>query len=532
MAPRKTAAPVATAPVVKTSVPRLRSVKFKPGFGGSDKTQGLRAMYEAAGQGRRAVDAFKHANGWSAEYLLGKTLDVVQRRILHEVRNNPIAGRIVDVIVRTTLGTGLAPKITDPALRKLWKRWCKKAGADGRLTFDGLMSLAMREVAVKGEVFLRHREREVRDVQDGYAVLPYQVQLITSEFCPLTRPGEVLNTNPDAEFRSGIFFNTNIQRREAYLFLTRHPRGGDLTALSRDDTAVVPAAKVMHVFQDREGGQLRGEPWLVRSVVRLHELDEYMDAELAKKKAAAKLTTFYKSPEPKVGQTFLTDADGNAQIVEDDLSFVPDRIDAGAQMVLPPGWTVENHRASEVGGDFEVFTRKVLMDACAAAHAPYELVTGDFSLTQERMLRFFYKTTYEQTVAARREMLISQAAAPIFRRFVQEAVAFGAWTPPAGENWEDHAEPEWAGMPMPYPNILQEYNAKAIAIKEGMQSLSGAIREFGRDPDEVAQEMRDDLVRFEGLPVSMILAKVAPTPAPENPNGDTYPPQQDQEPTQ
>ncbi len=532
MAPRKTAVATAPAPAVKTSVPRLRSVKFKEGYAGADRTQGLRAMYEAAGTNRRAVDAFKHANGWSAEYLLGKTLDVVQRRVLHEVRNNPIAGRIVDVIVRTTLGTGLTPKISDPVLRKLWKRWCKQAGADGRLTFDGLMSLAMREVAVKGEVFMRHREREKRDVDEGFCSLPYQVQLITSEFCPLTRPGETLSTEPADDFRSGIFFNPNIGRREAYLFLTKHPRGGTTATSTLLETTAVPAAKVMHVFQDREGGQLRGEPWLVRSLIRLHELDEYMDAELAKKKSAAKLTTFYKSPEAKVGQEMITDADGNLVPVADDTSFVPDRIDAGAQMILPPGWSVENHRASEVGGDFEVFTRKVLMEACAAAHAPYELVTGDFSLTQERMLRFFYKTTYEQTVAARREMLISQAAAPIFRRFVQEAFLYGAWTPPAGETWEDHAEPEWAGMPMPYPNILQEYNAKAVAIKEGMQSLSGAIREFGRDPDEVAQEMRDDLVRFEGLPVSMILAKLAPTAVPQNPNGDTYPPQQDQEPTQ
>lgn len=523
MAPRKTQA---SAPAVKTSVPKLRSVKFKSGYGGADKTQGLRAMYEAAGTNRRSVDAFRHANGWSAEYLLGKTLDVVQRRVLHEVRNNPVAGRIVDVIVRTTIGTGLVPKITDPALRKLWKRWCKKAGADGRLTFDALMALAMREVAVKGEVFMRHRTRFMEDVTAGFVPVPYQTQVLGSEYCPLTRPGETLVTDPKADFRSGLFFDP-IGRREAYLFLTKHPRGGDLSALSRDDTTVVPAYQIMHVYQDREVGQLRGEPWLVRSLIRLHELDEYMDAELAKKKSAAKLTTFYKSPESRVGQQMIEGADGELEVVEDDFSFVPDRIDAGAQMILPPGWSVENHRASEVGGDFEVFTRKVLMEACAAAHAPYELVTGDFSMTQERMVRFFYKTTYEQTVAARREMLISQAAAPIFFQFVKHAVEAGIWTPPAGEAWEDHAEPEWSGMPMPYPNIIQEYNAKAIAVKEGLQSLSGAIREFGRDPDEVAREMREDLAKFAGLPVSMIIAAAART----NQTGDTYPPQDEQGPS-
>ena len=529
--PRK---PTASVPTVaqqnKTSTLRLRSVKFKQPTGttGMDQTQGLRAMYQAAGYGPRAMEAFQNANGWSAEYLLGKTLDVVQRRVLQEVRDNPIAGRMIDVIVRTTIGTGLVPKITDPALKRLWKRWSKKAGADGRLSFDAIMSLALRETAVKGEVLMRHRTRTMQDVANGMVPVPYQVQLLGSEYMPLTRVGEPLITDPDAEFRSGIFFN-GIGQRSAYLLLRKHPRNGDLSGFTRDDTAVVPASEMMHVFMDRESGQLRGEPWLVRSIIRLHELDEYMDAEMAKKKAAAKVTMVWKAPEPKVGAQILTDEDGNAEIVEDETSFIPRDIRAGAQIAAPPGWSVEGFRANEVGGDFQIFIRQVLLEACAAAHAPYELVTGDFSLTQERMVRFFYKTTYEQTVHARREMLISQAAGPIFRRFVQEAVASGAWTPPPGELWEDHAEPEWSGTPMPYPNIIQEYNAARIGIETGIKSLSGAIREFGRDPDEVAQEMREDLERFAGLPVKMILDAAARTSAAQ----DTYPPQQDQqEPTQ
>lgn len=493
---------------MKQSMPKIRNVvmktpaqraaynagKYKAVPSGS---QGVRAMYEAGGYGKRAQQAFINANGYSAEYVLGKSLTTIQNRILHEVRNSPMTGSIVDTIVRTTLGTGLKPKVKNEALRAAFLEWAPNANADGRLSFDATLSLALREIVVKGEVFGRHRDRYMEDVKAGKVSVPYQAQLIPSEQLPLTRPGELLKTDPDSDFRSGIYFDP-IGQREGYLFLKKHPRSG--VVITSEDYTKVLASEVMHVFQDRETGQLRGEPWLVRSIVRLHELDEYMDAELLKKKSAAKINAFWKAPEPKYGQSIIEGEDGEAEI-EEDFSFIPRDIDPGAQFITPPGWEVVLHQAHEVGGDFAVFVRNVVMEACAAAYAPYELVTGDYSQTQERMVRFHYKAIYEQVVNARREMLISQFARPIFARFVKAAVESGRWTPPEGETWQEHAYPEWHGQPMPYPNPVQEANAKRILIDAGLESRSGAMRDLGKDPDQVAQEMREDKERFAGLPV-------------------------------
>lgn len=478
---------------------------------------GVRAMYDAGGHGRRA-SSFSAANGWSMEYLLGKTLDTVQRRVLHEVRNNPITGRIVDVITRSTVMSGPKPKIKDERLRALWKKQAKKIDANGRLSFDSMLALVVRDAATRGEVFARIRTRTKKDVENGMCEVPFQVQLVPSEQVPIVKSSIVKISN-DAEFRSGIIFKGPGQR-DAYIFLRRHPRNGSLEGLAREDFAVVPAASVLHVYQGREPGQLRGEPWLVRSIIRLKELDEYMDAELVKKKFAAKMTTFYKAPPAQSsGAEILSGPDEEVETVEDE--FVPGQIDAGAGVTVPPGWEVLIPPAHEVGGDFSVFVRQTIMEACMAAHAPYELVTGDFSQTAERALRYYNKAIYEPVLQARREMVESQFMNPVFREFVKAAVKSGKWTPPTGESWEDYADIEWSWQPIPHLQPLQEINAKIAAAKNGMKSISGAIRELGYDPDEVAQELREDMERFKGLPVDMWLnaqAAAAAQSAKENGN--------------
>ncbi|RDC68491.1 phage portal protein [Rhodovulum sp. 12E13] len=499
-------------PDKKTSYPRVRNVRMKSRYIAPGPTShGIRAMYDAAGVGRRA-STFQGANGWSMEYLLGKTLDVVQRRILQEVRNNPIAGRIVDVITRSTVMSGPKPKIRDESLRELWKRQSGKLDADGVLSFDEMISLVVRDVATRGEIFSWIRDRTMDDVDRGMVAVPFQVQLIPSEQVPLSKPLAV-DIQEGSDFRSGILFRGPGQR-DAYVFLRRHPRNGTLEGFTRDDYAVVPSSSVLHVFQQREPGQIRGEPWLVRSLIRLHELDEYLDAELVKKKFTSKMTTFYKAPQIEVsGAELIQEEGGEVEEVEDE--FVPERYDAGAQITIPPGWEIETPRPHEVGSDFSSYIRQVVMEACMAAHAPYELVTGDFSQTAERALRYYNKAIYEPVLTARRQMVEHRFIKPIFREFVRRAYVAGLWTPPDGETWQDYAEVEWSWQPIPHLQPAQEMNAKTAAIKSNLQSFSGAIRELGRDPDEVAQELREDMERFDGLSVEAWMKAQSATP-PEN----------------
>jgi Bacteriophage capsid protein len=50
------------------------------------------------------------------------------------------------------------------------------------------------------------------------------------------------------------------------------------------DTVRVPASEIIHLFRPLRPGQIRGEPWLARALVKLNELDQYDDAELVRRK--------------------------------------------------------------------------------------------------------------------------------------------------------------------------------------------------------------------------------------------------------
>ena len=65
------------------------------------------------------------------------------------------------------------------------------------------------------------------------------------------------------------------------------PGDGSLAPMSGTggmETVRVPADEVIHLFRPLRPGQIRGEPWLARALVKLHELDQYDDAELVRRR--------------------------------------------------------------------------------------------------------------------------------------------------------------------------------------------------------------------------------------------------------
>src|SRR3546814_15087930 len=77
------------------------------------------------------------------------------------------------------------------------------------------------------------------------------------------------------------------------------------------DTVRVDASEVIHLFRPLRPGQIRGEPWLTRALVKLNELDQYDDAELVRKKTAAMFAGFITRMAPEDNLMGESAADGN-----------------------------------------------------------------------------------------------------------------------------------------------------------------------------------------------------------------------------
>ena len=66
------------------------------------------------------------------------------------------------------------------------------------------------------------------------------------------------------------------------------------------DTVRIPMrSEIIHLFACCAPGQIRGEPWLSRALVKLNELDQYDDAELVRKKTAAMFAGFVTRQNPE-----------------------------------------------------------------------------------------------------------------------------------------------------------------------------------------------------------------------------------------
>ena len=128
-----------------------------------------------------------------------------------------------------------------------------------------------------GETFTRLRTRLPAD---GLPV-PLQLQVMEGDHCPHLR------TDGTNNVRQGIQYNA-IGARTGFWLYREHPGDGVLTAIDTN-LGLVPAGDVCHLYRPMRPGQDRGEPWLARALRTLYDLDGYLDAELVRKKNAARL---------------------------------------------------------------------------------------------------------------------------------------------------------------------------------------------------------------------------------------------------
>ena len=449
-----------------------------PGFG-------ISASYDAAGTGKRA-EGWKRTPAAGPVKALSRTLDTIRRRVRHELRNNPAAAPVIDIIDGNVIGGGINPIIRDEALRKLWERWSEQCDADGIAgSFGELQSLAMLEIVGGGEVFGRLRPRDPK--LDPWLAVPLQVQLLPGEMVP--------SRDTSGESVAGIVYS-GPGRKSAIKFRRRHPdeeaEPGQIGA--RDEFSIVPATDCLHAFSPRAVGQVRGEPWLVRSLPSLHDLDAFLDAELVRKKLAAMLVFSIETPGRDETQDAPEsydeagnplDADGNLWVPQDPTELLPE-LRPGAVVPMSPGYELKTTNPAQVGGDFEPFVRAQMRRICAAIGVPYCLASGDMTGISDRVLRV-QLMEFRRLVRKWRGMLVSKLCRPVWRRFVDDAVLSGAWSPPAGTTVEDWYGVEWIGEPMGHLHPLQEVQAIILAMKAGLKPPQVAIREWGGDPDQVLE---------------------------------------------
>lgn len=447
--------------------------------------------YDAAGRGRRSVVWMPGNPGAVAALLFaGHELRVKSRDL---VRRNAWAAAALEAFVANAVGTGIKPQsmAEDEGFRaevqSLFRDWTEEADAAGLTDFYGLQALACRAMLEGGECLVRFRPRRVGD---GLTV-PLQLQLLEPEHLPVTLNTQAPNGNP---IHAGIEFDS-LGRRVAYHLYRSHPDDGAMAPMSGVggiETVRVDASEVLHLFRVLRPGQIRGEPWLARALVKLNELDQYDDAELVRKKTAAMFAGF------------ITRGDIEDKLVgegePDETGVALAGLEPGTLQILEPGEDIKFSDPADVGGSYSEFLRVQFRAVAAAIGITYEQLTGDLTGVNYSSIRAGLLEFRRRCEMIQHSVLVHQLCRPIWQAWLRQAVLAGAIEAPGfARRPRDYTACKWVPQGWQWVDPEKEFKALLLAIRAGLMSRSEAVSAFGYDAEDVDREIATDNARADSL---------------------------------
>mgnify|MGYP003582059570 CR=1 FL=1 len=452
-------------------------------------------VHEAAGRGRRSL-AWMPGNPGAVAAMLATNAEL-RGKSRDLVRRNAWAQAGIEAFVANAVGTGIKPQSLSgderfkAEVQALWRDWVEEADAAGQTDFYGLQALACRAMLEGGECLVRLRPRRP---EDGLSV-PLQLQLLEPEHLPIN-----LNTDlPSGNVvRSGIEFD-NLGRRVAYHLYRSHPEDGPylspiapMSGQGGMDTVRIDAKEIIHLFRVLRPGQIRGEPWLSRALVKLNELDQYDDAELVRKKTAAMFAGFITrlSPEDNLMGEGLPDASGAALA----------GLEPGTMQILEPGEDVKFSQPADVGASYAEFLRMQFRAVAAAMGITYEMLTGDLTQVNYSSIRAGLLEFRRRCEAIQHGVIVHQLCRPIWRAWMEQALLEGALAlPQFTEKKRDYFAAKWIPQGWQWVDPKKEFDAMLTAIRAGLLSRSEAISAFGYDAEDIDREIAADNQRADAL---------------------------------
>lgn len=474
-------------PAPALSIPRQQGGATPPAIGAaiSGTPSGMAALHEAASSVRR-LKGWKPTDAHINTILRSSGAELL-RRSRNLVQTNAYALSAQESFSHNLIGTGIAPTCLlqgeiREQINELFSIWSDEADADGQTSFYGLQTLAAFSLFEAGEVFVRMRSRRP---QDGLSV-PFQLQLIEAEQLDRLYNVELPNGNI---VRCGIEFN-KIGQRVAYHFWKQHP--GDLTfPLATSERTIVPAAEVLHVYEMRRPGQLRGVPRTLAGMVRAYILDQYDDAMLDRAKVAALVAAWIKKPEEgsywsnETEQTSLSDSSLTEAIAE----WSPGSINE-----LLPGEEVTISEPADAGSTYEPFQYRNLTAISVAWGVPYAAMSGDMLKANYSNMRAALLEFRRRISPTQDNVIRYQFCRPIWRRFIETAVLDGTLQ---GNTQEMVRQVRWIMPKWDWVDPLKDRNAEKVAVEMGVKSLSDVQEAEGYDPEDVAKRRAADIDRAE-----------------------------------
>jgi lambda family phage portal protein len=440
------------------------------------------APYDGAGHGKRLGNWYPSSS--SINTLLASSLSTLRTRSHDIVRKNPYAANAIESIVSNCIGTGIKPqsKAKNSEFRKniqdLWLDWTDEADSAGLCDFYGLQSLILRSVIECGECFVRLK------IDKSNSTVPLKLQILESEHLDSSKDSVLPNGHI---IRSGIEFD-KTGKRVAYYLYREHPGESSLLTNLNIDSVRIPAKEILHIYKPLRPGQIRGEPWLSNVLLKLHELDQYEDAELVRKKTAAMFAGFVTRLDSE------SEMFGEGEANNNGTAFAG--LEPGTMQFLDPGEDVKFSSPADVGGTYEAFIKQQLRAISVGLGITYEQLTGDLSDVNYSSIRAGLVEFRRKCSTLQHNLIVFQLCRPVWSRWIELAILSDAVEVPGDPTF---SLVKWIPQGFAWVDPQKEQNAQMNAVRCGFKSRAEVVSELGYDIEEIDAEIAADNERAKGL---------------------------------
>lgn len=428
------------------------------------------------------------------------------RRYLKQRRNNVIGPQGFTFQAKTLRRNGEQDTIANAAIEKHYKLWCRNVSVGKKMSFREACILFDRTLAVDGEVIVR-RVRSSRFNSYGLSLQFIDPVMLDINYNITKKGGNTIRMGIELnEWGAPVayHFQSDENHAESYSYAGRH-------------YVRVPSEDIIHAFEMERVGQKRGVTMFASGLRRQKMLDGYEEAALVNARAgASKMGFLEQTGDAEEYSGDDVDEDGN------DIN----ELDPGTIEKLPRGWKFSNFNPDYPTAQFGPFVQTNLRAWAGGRGISYHTLANDLSGVS-------YSSGRIGTLDDRDEWKTCQAfdiehfGHPVYEWWISAVLTDRVpiiGTAPLGlENPEKYRDVVIKGRTWTWVDPAKDTAADETLVQNRMDSISDIIRERGKDPDEVFEEiaMEREKLKKLGIPIDQKPAKQAGSSFQGGENADT-----------
>lgn len=433
--------------------------------------------------------------GGTGENINQLSRDVVRERARDLERNSDNVAAVIDAYERNVVGTGiqLQAKVqkqdgTDDEelndrIEALWQEWCKFESCDvtGRQTFQEMQTMATRRRLVDGGIFFIMCD-------DPGAKIPFKLQV--KEVDELDSSTSYSSGQKVNKIVAGVELSPNGQP-VAYHFKENDVFGWTGKAVR------IPYDRVIYLNYRTRPTEIREFSPLAKILVRMRDLNQYMQAVSVKERVLACLAVFIKKVRG-------TGDFGNQRLAaqrDPSTGYRSKKLTPGMIETLDAGDEIQVVNPSGQASNAREFVMMMLRSIGSALGLSYEATSRDMSQVNYSSARQGMIDDHK-TYKIWQKYLIEHFCVPVYERFLTYCVLAGLVSIPGFfEDKARYTKCMFIPNGMAWIDPLKEVRANEYALTSFQTTLEEICASTGKDYREVIKQRAKeiDLIKSYGL---------------------------------